>query len=90
MTASAVVCFLTAALSCMAQELEKLAGEAKLSIIEAIDRGTDFGTPAGTLEGCLETEESTPLEGGREFRHCAPGTGLLRDADKRARRGPAS
>jgi hypothetical protein len=36
-------------------------------------------TPAGTFENCLKTEESTPLEPGREFKLYAPGVGLIRD-----------
>jgi hypothetical protein len=35
--------------------------------------------PAGTFEKCLKTEESTPLEPGREFKLYAPGVGLVAD-----------
>ena len=39
-------------------------------------------TPAGKFEGCLRTEETTPLEpAAREAKVYAPGVGLIRDAD---------
>jgi uncharacterized membrane protein YkoI len=42
-----------------------------------------FETPAGKFEGCLRTEESTPLEGGKETKYYAPGIGLIRDGETR-------
>ncbi len=42
-----------------------------------------FETPAGKFDGCLKTEESTPLESGREHKYYAPGVGLLRDGKMR-------
>jgi len=38
-------------------------------------------TPAGQFEGCLEVEETTPLERGKESKVYAAGIGLIRDAD---------
>lgn len=40
-------------------------------------------TPAGTFENCLQTEETTPLEGGAEYKFYAPGIGLIQDGDLR-------
>ena len=41
-------------------------------------------TPAGTFEGCLETEETNPLEpGAAETKVYAPGIGLVQDAEAR-------
>lgn len=37
-------------------------------------------TPAGKFENCLVSEESTPLEPGRESKIYAPGIGLIQDA----------
>lgn len=38
--------------------------------------------PAATLERCLKTEETTPLETqAREFKVYAPGIGLVQEAD---------
>lgn len=36
-------------------------------------------TPAGTFETCLKTEETTPLEPGREYKVYAPRVGLVQD-----------
>lgn len=40
---------------------------------------TSFETPAGTFADCLVTEETTPLESGREQKTYAPGIGLVQD-----------
>lgn len=42
-------------------------------------RGTPSRTPAGTFEHCLKTEETTPLERGKERELHAPGMGLIQD-----------
>ena len=57
---------------------------------EVVGVAETFETPAGKFEGCLKTEESTPLEGGRESKYYARGIGLLRDGKMRlTRHGPA-
>ena len=38
-------------------------------------------TPAGEFENCVKTEETTPLEKGREYKLYAKGVGLVRDGD---------
>ncbi len=57
---------------------------------EIVGLAETFETPAGKFEGCLKTEESTPLEGGRESKYYARGIGLLRDGKMRLVRHGAS
>ena len=38
-------------------------------------------TPAGKFTNCLKTEESSSIEGGREFKYYAPGVGLIQEED---------
>ncbi|MCP5522621.1 MAG: PepSY domain-containing protein [Verrucomicrobiales bacterium] len=40
-------------------------------------------TPAGLFERCLKTKETTPLEGGTEYKYYAPGVGLVQDGNLR-------
>ena len=47
---------------------------------EVVSVSERMTTPAGTFERCLKTEESTPLEPGREAKLYAPGIGLVKDA----------
>lgn len=42
-----------------------------------------FETPAGGFKDCLKTKETTPLEGGTEYKLYAPGVGLIQDGDLR-------
>ena len=46
-----------------------------LSLSETID------TPAGKLEKCLKTEETTPIEKGKENKFYAPGIGVVFDGE---------
>jgi hypothetical protein len=48
----------------------------RAEIVSVSERVT---TPAGTFEKCLKTEETTPLEPGRESKLYAPGVGLVTD-----------
>jgi hypothetical protein len=45
--------------------------------IVAIDAA--LKTPAGEFKGCLKVAETTPLEGGREYKIYAPGIGIIKD-----------
>jgi hypothetical protein len=46
--------------------------------------------PAGRFDRCLKTRETTPLESGTEYKHYAPGVGLLQDGGlKLVRHGQA-
>ena len=47
---------------------------------EIIELDETVITPVGKLEGCLKTEETTPLEvGEREHKRYAPGIGMIQD-----------
>jgi hypothetical protein len=45
--------------------------------IVALDAG--LKSPAGEFKGCLKVAETSPLEGGREYKIYAPGVGLIKD-----------
>ena len=51
----------------------------------AMDRAVIVGvnetvtTPAGTFQGCVKFEETTPLEKGKSIKVYAPGIGLVQD-----------
>ena len=46
-----------------------------VSLLEKVE------VPAGTFERCMKTEETTPLEKGKEYKLYGPGVGLLIDGD---------
>jgi len=46
---------------------------------EIVALDTVLKTPAGTFKGCLKVAETTPLEGGREYKIYAPGVGIIKD-----------
>jgi hypothetical protein len=46
---------------------------------EIVSVSERVNTPAGAFVNCLKTEESTPLEPGRESKLYAPGVGLVKD-----------
>jgi hypothetical protein len=48
---------------------------------EVVSLTEKLKTPAGTFENCLKTEETTPLERGKEYKLYAPGIGLIQDGD---------
>lgn len=48
---------------------------------EVVSLTETFETPAGKFDHCLKTEESTPLEKGKEFKLYAPSIGLIQDED---------
>jgi hypothetical protein len=49
--------------------------------IVALDAG--LKSPAGEFKGCLKVAETSPLEGGREYKIYAPGIGLIKDGGLR-------
>jgi hypothetical protein len=59
------------------QEVAPQVAMDRAEVVSVTERVT---TPAGTFEQCLETDESTPLEPGRESKLYAPGVGLVKDA----------
>jgi hypothetical protein len=46
---------------------------------EVVALDASLKTPAGEFKGCLKVAETTPLEGGREYKIYAPGIGLVKD-----------
>jgi hypothetical protein len=58
------------------QEVAPKVAMDRAEVISVTERVT---TPAATFEKCLKTEETTPLESGREFKLYAPGVGLITD-----------
>lgn len=47
---------------------------------EIVSLDASLKTPAGEFRGCLKIAETSPLEGGREYKIYAPGIGLIQDA----------
>jgi hypothetical protein len=58
------------------QEVAPKVAMDRAEVVSASERVT---TPAGTFEKCLKTEETTPLEPGRESKLYAPGVGRVTD-----------
>jgi hypothetical protein len=58
---------------------QELAPRIAMDRAEVLSLEARLVTPAGTFERCLETEESTPLESGKERKLYAPGVGLIKD-----------
>ena len=58
---------------------QEVAPKVAMDRAEVVSVSERVTTPAGTFEKCLKTEESTPLEPGREFKLYAPGIGLITD-----------
>ena len=46
---------------------------------EVVALDASLKTPAGEFKGCLKIAETSPLEGGREYKLYAPGIGLIKD-----------
>jgi hypothetical protein len=46
---------------------------------ENISTDAVLETPAGKFEHCFKVKETTPLESGTEYKHYAPGIGLVQD-----------
>jgi len=74
-----------------ARYYQELAPGEAMDRAEIVSLSVSLKTPAGVFEHCLKTEETTPLEPGeREFKHYAPGVGLIQDgAMKLVSHGPA-
>ncbi len=58
---------------------QEVAPKVAMDRAEIVSVGERVTTPAGTFEKCLKTEETTPLEPGRESKLYAPGVGLVTD-----------
>lgn len=62
---------------------QEIAPDVAMDRAEVVSMTRTCETPAGKFEGCLEVEESTPLEKGLESKFYAPDIGLLRDGKMR-------
>ena len=60
---------------------QEIAPGAAMDRAEVVSLTETLETPAGKFDHCLKTEESTPLEKGREFKLYAPSIGLIQDED---------
>jgi len=58
---------------------QEVAPKVAMDRAEVVSLSERVTTPAGTFEKCLKTEETTPLEPGRESKLYAPGIGLITD-----------
>lgn len=63
-----------------ARYFQELAPKVAMDRAEVVGLNEKLTTSAGEFEHCLNTEETSALEGGRETKTYAPGIGLIRDA----------
>jgi hypothetical protein len=63
-----------------ARYYQEIAPEVAMDRAEVVGLDEKLKTSAGEFEHCLNTEETSALEGGREIKTYAPGIGLIRDA----------
>ena len=66
-----------------ARYYQEMAPGVAMDRAEIVGLDETFETPAGKFENCLKTEETTPLEKGREEKIYAPGIGLVKDGPLR-------
>jgi hypothetical protein len=62
-----------------ARYYQELAPKVAMDRVEVVSLMATLETPAGSFENCLKTEESTPLENGKEYKLYAPEIGLIQD-----------
>ena len=60
---------------------QEIAPQVAMDRAEVVSLTATLATPAGKFEKCLKTEETTPLEKGKEYKLYAPGVGLIQDGD---------
>jgi hypothetical protein len=58
---------------------QEIAPKVAMDRAEIVSLSEKLETPAGKFENCLKTEETTPLERGKEYKHYAPGVGIIQD-----------
>jgi uncharacterized membrane protein YkoI len=74
-----------------ARYYQEIAPGVAMDRAEVVELDATFVAPAGSFTGCLVTEETTPLESGRERKVYAPGVGLVKDGPlKLVRHGPGA
>ena len=59
---------------------QELAPKVAMDRAEVVSVTATVKTPAGEFKDCVKTEETSPLEKGREAKLYAPGVGLVQDA----------
>ena len=64
-----------------ARYYQEVAPDVAMDRAEIVGMNETVETPAGKLDRCLKTEESTPLEKGKEHKLYAPGIGLVQEND---------
>jgi len=62
-----------------AKYFQEVAPGVALDRAEIVSIGEAVQTPAGDFTDCLKTEETSPLQGGKEYKFYAPGIGLIKD-----------
>jgi hypothetical protein len=62
-----------------ARYFQEIAPDVALDRAEHVAMGLEMELPAGDFEGCVEVEETTPLEKGTSTKIYCPGTGLVFD-----------
>ena len=63
-----------------ARYFQEIAPGKAMDRAEIVELGAVMMTPAGEFKNCLKIEETSPLEpGSKEFKHYAPGIGLVQD-----------
>lgn len=63
-----------------ARYYQEIAPGVAMDRAEIMSMNEKVKTPAGEFDGCLKTEETTPLEPGeKEYKYYAPGIGLVKD-----------
>lgn len=60
---------------------QEIAPKAAMDRAEIVSVTETVKTPAGAYKNCVKTEETTPLEEGREYKYYAPGVGLVQDGE---------
>ena len=60
---------------------QEIAPKVAMDRAEIVSVSATLETPAGKFEKCLRTEESSSLEGGKEYKLYAPGVGLILDGN---------
>jgi hypothetical protein len=64
-----------------AKYLQEIAPKVAMDRAEVVNLAETLQTPAGKFEHCLKTEESSAIEGGKEYKVYAPGVGLILDGN---------
>lgn len=64
-----------------ARYYQEVAPKVAMDRAEIVSVSDTRKVPAGEFKNVLKTEETTPLESGKEYKYYAPGVGLIKDSD---------